>query len=85
MSEHKTAEELEALWDEFERPKDEQHFRHYKGGEYGIVTTGFLENGEIPCVIYRSLENDNTWVRTAEDFLSSVEYEGTTQPRFRPI
>lgn len=66
-------------------PEDGQIFQHYKGGKYVIVATGFLEDSEAPCVIYRSLLKDIVWVRTAENFLEKVECKGSTQPRFKPI
>ena len=67
------------------RPQDGQLFRHYKGGMYEIVATGFLEDSEAPCVIYRSLEKRIVWVRTAKNFLENIEHDGVLQPRFAPI
>lgn len=85
MSKQKPIEEILAGWDGFDRPKDGQIFVHYKGGRYGIVATGFLEDTETPCVIYRSFEKDIVWERTAKNFLEEVEYEGKIVPRFRPL
>lgn len=85
MSKVKTIAEIEAGWQGILRPQDGQRFRHYKGGEYEIVATGFLEDSEAPCVIYRSLEKNIVWVRTAKNFLESIEHHGVLQPRFAPI
>lgn len=85
MTKQKSIEEIKAGWDGFERPKDGQKFRHYKGGEYVIVATGHLEDTEAPCVAYRSLEKDIVWVRTAKNFLENIEHDGVVQPRFKPV
>jgi hypothetical protein len=85
MTKRKTIAEIEAGWQGLERPRDGQRFRHYKGGEYEVVATGFLEDSEAPCVVYRSLEKGIVWVRTAKNFLETIEYDGTTQPRFAPL
>lgn len=85
MTNQKSIDEILSGWDGFDQPKPGQIFRHYKGGEYEIVATGFLENSEEPCVIYRSLAKNTTWVRTAENFLEEIEHEGKKQPRFKLI
>lgn len=82
MTKQKPLDEIKAGWNSLERPKDGDRYRHYKGGEYEIVATGFLEDTEAPCVIYRSLEKDIIWVRTAKNFLEPVEHDGETVPRF---
>lgn len=85
MSKAKSIEEILSEWDAFERPEDGTKYRHYKGGEYEIVATGFLEDSEAPCVIYRSIEKNIIWVRTAKNFLESVESGGQTLPRFSKL
>lgn len=85
MSKQKTFDEIKAGWEGLDRPADGQAFQHYKGGFYEIVATGFLEDSEAPCVVYRSKEKDIVWVRTAKNFLEPVEYNGVNQPRFKPI
>lgn len=82
MSKSKSIDEILRGWDAFDRPGDGQIFTHYKGGVYEIVATGFLEDSETPCVIYRSQEKDIVWVRTAKNFLEQVEHEGVIVPRF---
>lgn len=83
MTKQKPLKAILAGWDDFERPKDGQTFIHYKGGRYEIVATGFLEDSEAPCVVYRSIEKDIVWVRTAKNFFEEVEKQGKTLPRFR--
>lgn len=85
MSKQKSIEQIQAEWDSFERPADGDRYRHYKGGEYEIVATGFLEATETPCVAYRSLEKGIVWVRTAKNFLETVEHNGEIVTRFTKI
>ncbi|MGC1177399.1 MAG: DUF1653 domain-containing protein [Candidatus Saccharimonadales bacterium] len=85
MSKQKTIEEIQAGWQAFDRPTDGALYRHYKGGRYEIVATGFLEDTETPCVAYRSLEKNIVWVRTAKNFLEKVEHDGQIVPRFSKI
>ncbi len=85
MTKAKTLDDIIAGWDGFNRPKSGQMFEHYKGGTYEIVATGFLEDSETPCVVYRSILKNIVWVRTAKNFLEHLEYNGKLQPRFRPV
>lgn len=83
MSKAKSLEEIQSQWEAFDRPQVGDRYIHYKGGEYEIVATGFLEDAEAPCVVYRSLEKDIVWVRTAKNFLEEIEHAGESMPRFR--
>lgn len=85
MTKQKPIEEILSGWDNLKRPSVGQIYQHYKGGKYEIVATGFLEDSEAPCVVYRSLQKNITWVRTAKNFLENVEHDGIEQPRFSPI
>ena len=85
MTKQKSIDEMQAGWNGLDRPKDGQIFQHYKGGKYEIVATGFLEDSEAPCIVYRSLLKNIVWVRTAKNFLENVEYNGSVQPRFKPV
>ena len=84
MNKQKSIDGILSAWDDFDRPEIGQIYRHYKGGLYEIVATGFLEDTEAPCVVYRSVIKRITWVRTAKNFLEEIEYEGAKQPRFAP-
>lgn len=85
MSERSPIKEMLSGWDAFDRPKDGQIFEHYKGGSYEIIATGFYEDNHSPCIVYRSNSDSTIWVRTAQNFLETVEYEGTLLPRFSPV
>ena len=85
MTKQKSLGAIKAGWNDFNRPKDGQIFRHYKGGQYAIIATGFLEDTEAPCVVYRSLKKNIVWVRTAKNFLENIEHDGITQPRFEQV
>lgn len=85
MAKQKSLDAIKAGWDGFTRPLEGQVFQHYKGGKYEIVATGFFEDTEAPCVVYRSLEKNIVWVRTARNFLENIEHDGAIQPRFAPV
>lgn len=85
MTKQNSLDVMQAGWDGFKRPEAGQLFKHYKGGTYEIVATGFLEDSEAPCVIYRSKEKNIVWVRTAKNFLEPVECNGVRRPRFEAI
>jgi hypothetical protein len=85
MSKSKSLNEVLAGWNIYPRPDAGQRFRHYKGDEYEIVATGFLEDSRVPAVIYRSIEKNIIWVRTAKNFFEEVKFGGVLQPRFLMI
>lgn len=73
-------------WNVYTRPNNGDIFRHYKGGEYEIVETGFLENTGEPSVVYRSLDKDGiVWIRTAENFYEVIMENKVELPRFKHI
>ncbi|NEB00299.1 DUF1653 domain-containing protein [Streptomyces sp. SID13726] len=63
--------------------KPNQTYRHYKGNEYRIVALGkHTETGE-ELVVYQALYGDGqVWVRPQDVFLSEVNFDGATRPRF---
>jgi len=79
---HRPVSEIERQWVRFERPDDGALFRHYKGGLYEIVATGFIETTEEPAVVYRSRDDGTTWVRTAANFFEEVRLNDEVVPRF---
>ncbi len=85
MTKQKTISEIKAGWKGLMRPETGQVFQHYKGGKYEIVATGFLEDTEAPCVVYRSIEKNIVWVRSAKNFLEKIEHNGKLQARFKPV
>lgn len=85
MTKQKPLDEILAGWNAFDRPQNGDKFMHYKGGEYEIVATGFVEDTEAPCVVYRSIEKNVVWVRTAKNFFEEIEFNGRRQTRFTPV
>lgn len=81
----KSTQELQDIWNKFDRPREGTVFQHYKGGLYEIVSTGFNEDTLEPCVIYRSTEEHIVWVRNAENFFEKIVYEGVELARFRLV
>lgn len=85
MTKQKPIEDILAGWNDFSRPQPGARYCHYKGGLYEIITTGFLEDTEAPCVVYRSIEKNIVWVRTAKNFFETIEYGDTSTQRFKPV
>ncbi len=52
-------------------------YRHYKGGEYEVVTLAVNEATHEWMVVYRALydtgTNPDTWIRTYEDFTATLD------------
>ena len=61
-------------------------YRHYKGGDYEVISTAkHSESGEW-LVVYRCLYDDGSWwVRPLAMFVEQVELVTGTQARFEFI
>ncbi|NML45252.1 DUF1653 domain-containing protein [Ramlibacter sp. G-1-2-2] len=58
-------------------------YRHYKGGEYEVVSVARHSETHEPLVVYRPLYNDTGWwVRPFAMFVEDVVIDGKRQPRF---
>ncbi|MDB5871233.1 MAG: hypothetical protein JWQ07_675 [Ramlibacter sp.] len=58
-------------------------YRHYKGGEYEVVSVARHSETHEALVVYRPLYNDSGWwVRPHAMFFGEVEIEGRLVPRF---
>lgn len=58
-------------------------YRHYKGGEYEVVSVARHSETHEPLVVYRPLYNDSGWwVRPYAMFVQDVVIDGVRQPRF---
>ena len=75
-----------------EIPRVGQRYKHYKGGEYQIISVSRYEpNPDQILVTYFPLyftdENEQIrdWTRTLEDFLGEVEVDGKKVPRFKML
>ncbi len=69
-----------------------RRYRHYKGGEYTVITIGKLEsNPQEEYVVYQS-EYDSpdfgmhtVWIRPLSNFEEIIEIEGKRVQRFERI
>lgn len=58
-------------------------YRHYKGGEYEVISEALHSETEEPVIVYRSLVAPFTvWVRPHDMFFESVVVDGVERPRF---
>ena len=58
-------------------------YRHYKGGEYEVVSVARHSETLEPLVVYRPLYNDTgLWVRPLSMFVEEVTVNGERVPRF---
>jgi hypothetical protein len=61
-------------------------YRHFKGGEYELLSVARHSETEELLAVYRSVEDrDTIWVRPLEMFTELVEYADTELPRFEPV
>ena len=58
-------------------------WRHYKGGDYEVLTVARHSETLEALVVYRSLYDDSGWwVRPYAMFTGEVEVDGRRRPRF---
>ena len=62
-------------------------FKHWQGGNYKILAIGKdAKNPNRDMIVYRSLSNNQIWVRGREDFFSDVlDDKGKIVPRFQKV
>jgi hypothetical protein len=65
------------------RPGD--RYRHFKGGEYEIVTLAIKEDTLEPLVVYKSLRYGYIWARTYKNWSETVSVKGKQVKRFKKI
>lgn len=59
-------------------------YRHYKGGEYEVLSVARHSETLEAQVVYRPLYNESGWwVRPYAMFVENVVIDGVEQPRFR--
>ena len=62
------------------------YYRHFKGREYEVLDVVKHSETTETMVLYRALYGDfGLWVRPLESFVSEVEVEGESRPRFALI
>lgn len=58
-------------------------WRHFKGGEYEVLTVARHSETQEQMVVYRALYGERgVWVRPAAMWLETVRCGGTELPRF---
>jgi hypothetical protein len=61
-------------------------YRHFKGGEYELLSVARHSETKELLVVYRSVaDRDTIWVRPLEMFTELVEHEDAKLPRFEPV
>lgn len=71
----------------FEMVKIGEKYKHFKGGEYEIVSVGRnADNAEQEVVVYRALYGDEgIWVRLLDEFVGFKEKDGQKIKRFEKV
>lgn len=57
-------------------------YRHFKGGKYRVLDVAIDTESQEPLVVYRSLEDDVIWARSARMFVEQVQIDERAVPRF---
>ena len=57
-------------------------YRHFKGGEYELVSIAKNSETLEDMAVYRSLKDGAVWVRPLSMWEERVEYQGKTLSRF---
>lgn len=61
-------------------------YRHYKGGEYEVLSTARHSETLEVVVVYRPLYNDSGWwVRPHDMFTGTLIVDGVERPRFERL
>ncbi|MFT6389044.1 MAG: hypothetical protein ACJAUP_002430 [Cellvibrionaceae bacterium] len=61
-------------------------YRHYKGGEYDVISIAQHSETREPLVVYRCLyDGSSWWVRPLAMFCEAVTIDGDVKPRFEFI
>lgn len=60
-------------------------YRHFKGGEYEVLSVARHSETHEPLVVYRAIDDpERTWVRPLDMFTDDVERPEGKVPRFAP-
>jgi hypothetical protein len=78
-----TREALPPLSGDISKPG---RYRHFKGGEYELLSVAYHSETKELLAVYRSVDAPaTTWVRPLEMFSGVVERPDGTYPRFAPV
>lgn len=61
------------------------YYRHFKGGDYQVLTVALHTERPEKLVIYQSLQDQNIYARPLTMFVEEVEYQGKKVPRFSKL
>ena len=59
--------------------KENRIYRHYKGGEYELMTIGELEHDLTQVVVYKSLLDGAVYVRPVQEFYDKFDLVDTDE------
>ena len=59
--------------------KENRIYRHYKGGEYELMTIGELEHDLTQVVVYKSLLDGSVYVRPVQEFQDKFDLVDTDE------
>jgi len=80
------AEWARLAFEEAEKAVPPGRYRHFKGREYEVLGIARHSETEAPLVVYRKCYDDGgLWVRPADMWNETVEWDGKTVPRFARI
>lgn len=66
-------------------PTPGSRYRHYKGGEYEVVSCAIKEDTLELLVIYKSLAKGTLWARTLVDWNAEITVDGRRVKRFEHL
>lgn len=61
------------------------HYKHPEEAEYRIISVALREEDFEPMVVYELIDTGTRCIRTKNDFLEEVEWEGEKTPRFMGV
>ena len=62
------------------------HYKNPEAKQYEVVTLAIDEASEQPAVVYKALYGDgNTWIRSVDNFLETVDTPDGPKPRFTKL
>lgn len=62
-----------------------EQYRHFKGGIYEIVCEAIDSETKGELIVYKSLKDEEIWVRPKKMFFETIELGGETVPRFKKL
>ncbi len=60
-------------------------YRHYKGGEYQLLSEALTSDKKREVVVYQSLKDKKIWIRDKKEFLEELDINEEKKTRFELI